>query len=1456
MWGKYHFKTFDGDVYQFPGMCEYNLVSDCHSSFQDFSVHVKKTFANGHISVSRVFVTIKDLVIDLRKDLVLVGGELVAVPYHVSGVLVERNTIYTKLSYKLGFSVTWNKEEAVMVELDSKYANRTCGLCGDFNGVPVFDEFISQGRKIGAIEYGNKHKIHNPNEDCEDPYEEEQEDLSFHMCAGFRESCGQLLQSGDWASCAGVLSPEPYIKACAIDKCQQQPGDTMDESSICATLAEYSRQCSHATGIPPNWRNASFCAVECPFNMVYLESGSPCMDTCSHTESNSLCEDHNVDGCFCPDGTVFDDLSKKGCIPKEQCQCKHDKIYNVGEVLLTDTEECLCHEGKWSCKSLSTPASCAVEEGSHFTTYDGKTYSFHGNCYYVLSKDCMGSKFSILGQLIPCSSQEWDTCLKTVVVRMHGDKRNELIIKADGKVIHNAAVNLPYSTADFTVFQPSSFHIVLQTHFGLQLQIQLVPVMQVYITLEHSFKTLTCGLCGNYNMVLFDDLMSPQGVVESTAASFGNSWRAQASCPDSLDRLGDPCSLSVDNENFAEHWCSLLKNTESVFSKCHAAVNPDIHYKRCKYASCSCEKSEDCMCAVVSSYVRACSAKGVFLPGWRTTVCKKYTDDCPASQTFSYRLQNCQHTCRSLSLDRQSCSTDFLPVEGCSCPDDLYLDDSGTCVPISRCPCFHNGEHIKPGKSINIKDEHCICTNGKLHCKSWKPLPRGCSPPKVYFNCSMAGPSENGLECAQTCMHLEDDCFPSECVSGCQCPAGLLDDGRGHCVKDYDCPCQHDGHFYKAGSKILIQCNTCTCKRGRWSCTNIECPRTCTIYGSGHYKTFDGMQFDFSGECTYVADECGRNSSNFYVITENVPCGTTGTTCSKTVKIVLGRKELTLTDNTYVEKDLPSGPDIKYRVRSVGLYLVIESNIGVAAFWDRRTTVRIILQPQHMGNVCGLCGNFNGNGMDDFTTHSQLQVSDVLEFANSWKVFSGCPDAESNFNPCSERPNRQTWAKMQCSIIIGDTFKTCHKKVPPIPYFENCVQDACACDSGGDCECFCTAVAAYAQACNEANVCVTWRTPDICPVFCDFYNAPYECKWHYSPCHTPCYKTCLNPMGNCNSTLPNLEGCYPVCPDDKPIFDEKTQTCVEECNNTCIINGIEYEPGENVPTDNEICSTTTPQPLTSTSAMASTSSVTPTIPEISIITTTTTEETTSQTSSVISTPITIITTPCIPWCEWSKWYNVDNPASKNDDNETYSNIKAHGEDICTKPEEIKCRAAMEPSISFEDFISETQQVVVCNVSLGLLCEKNKQTRPPKKCFDYEIQVYCCYPCGPEGTSTGPPTEQPSTEKTTTPTITPGVVETTTKSPVTKETSTITGSPVVEETTTSPPGTSSTEIPATTRPPTESPSTEKTTTPTITPGVVETTTSPPETSSTEIPATTRPPTEPPSTEKTTTPTITP
>lgn len=48
-------------------------------------------------------------------------------------------------------------------------------------------------------------------------------------------------------------------------------------------------------------------------------------------------------------------------------------------------------------------------------------------------------------------------------------------------------------------------------------------------------------------MILSDDMTTPQGIVEGTAATFCNSWKTSAACKDRKERLDDPCSLSVEN---------------------------------------------------------------------------------------------------------------------------------------------------------------------------------------------------------------------------------------------------------------------------------------------------------------------------------------------------------------------------------------------------------------------------------------------------------------------------------------------------------------------------------------------------------------------------------------------------------------------------------------------------------------------------------------------------------------------------------------------------------------------------------------------------------------------------------------------------------------------------------------------------------------------------------------------
>ncbi|KAL7857634.1 hypothetical protein AOLI_G00177350 [Acnodon oligacanthus] len=955
-WGNFHFSTFDGQFFQLPYTCNYILTTLCDSTKTDFNIQMRRQYISNLPTISSFTIKIQGAVVQLLGGNITMNQKIVDIPSHQNGISFERGTSFVKISSK--------------IEISTKYRNQTCGLCGDFNGVKN-NEFNEKGELMTSQQYGLKWKMDAPNEICEET------ELYTKDCLIQKTKCEQLLSDPAFSSCDGLLSTEAFVEACVRDVCQCNSSRAV---CLCDTLSEFSRRCAHAGGKPQNWRTRKLCDKKCPFNLEHKECGSPCKDSCSNQEESQVCAEHCVEGCFCPPGTVFNDIEENGCIPVDQCPCIHNgEIYQPGESYSRTCQKCVCSKGQWSCKNLDCPGTCSLHGGSHITTYDGKAYTFHGNCHYVLSKV---DNVTVLANLVQCGQTDTETCLTDLKFII---PTATVTFLSTGTVrVNDITTNLPVFVDQVTVFKPSTFYIIAHTP-SLQLVIQMVPVMQVYIVASSNKKGTLSGLCGNFNDVQADDFKTESGLKEGTAATFANTWKVMTTCPDVSNCHQDPCSMSVEKEKFAKEWCSFLTDPEGVFSPCHVAINPRPYKVRCIYDACKCARSEDCMCAAVSSYAYACAAEGVLLQDWRNTTCGKFSQDCPGNMEYYYSLSSCGTTCRSLSGFDYTCQVSHTPVDGCACAKGTYLDDKGDCVPASSCPCYHNNQVVAPSQVISQDGTTCTCTHGKLECLG--KLQIDCPAPMYYFNCSDAGPGAKGVECQKSCQTLDSD------------------------------------------------------------------------------------------QCDY----CGNSlSGSFRIITENIPCGTTGTTCSKSVKLFLGNKEFVLSDENIKVFSNNNGTEIAHKIYTVGIYFVIEAGNGLVLHWDKKTSLKITLDPSFKRQVCGLCGNYDGNGKNDFVTRGGEEVVDPLEFGNSWRVSSACPKASSVSSPCNMRPHRQAWAIKQCTIIKSDVFKSCHSFVDPAQYYDVCVQDTCACDSGGDCECFCTAVAAYAAACNEKGACISWRTPAIC----------------------------------------------------------------------------------------------------------------------------------------------------------------------------------------------------------------------------------------------------------------------------------------------------------------------------------------------------------------------------------------
>ncbi|XP_053208710.1 BMP-binding endothelial regulator protein-like isoform X2 [Panonychus citri] len=137
--------------------------------------------------------------------------------------------------------------------------------------------------------------------------------------------------------------------------------------------------------------------------------------------------------------------------------------------------------------------------------------------------------------------------------------------------------------------------------------------------------------------------------------------------------------------------------------------------------------------------------------------------------------------------------------------------------------------------------------------------------------------------------------------------------------------------------------------------------------------TFDGFSYKYIGRFNYVATrDCSKKIFSVHLV--NTDSGIKVRISQSSVKI--GRKEINL-------------PYVKLGVLSVirdGPKIIVRSNIGIRVTWNRHDTTQIFIPRSYKGQVCGLCGNFNGNPKDDLKTKRGLRSTDLTKFFNSWKV--------------------------------------------------------------------------------------------------------------------------------------------------------------------------------------------------------------------------------------------------------------------------------------------------------------------------------------------------------------------------------------------------------------------------------------------------------------------------------------
>ena len=76
----------------------------------------------------------------------------------------------------------------------------------------------------------------------------------------------------------------------------------------------------------------------------------------------------------------------------------------------------------------------------------------------------------------------------------------------------------------------------------------------------HQFENEVHGLCGTFNNRQDDDFRSPDGAMEMSAVSFGNSWKGVSICEDESEETNNihPCETYLELRPSAVGSCDAI----------------------------------------------------------------------------------------------------------------------------------------------------------------------------------------------------------------------------------------------------------------------------------------------------------------------------------------------------------------------------------------------------------------------------------------------------------------------------------------------------------------------------------------------------------------------------------------------------------------------------------------------------------------------------------------------------------------------------------------------------------------------------------------------------------------------------------------------------------------------------------------------------------------------------------
>ncbi|XP_017338014.1 IgGFc-binding protein [Ictalurus punctatus] len=748
--GDPHYRTFDGEYYNFMGNCTYIMAKNCHVDNDHPALEVqamnKRTGSSKAISVSGVIIQVYGQTITIlqhENGFVRISDSLWYLPISLDNgrVTLQQSGLSVVMKTDFGLSVQYDWDQYLLVNIPVSFMGRMCGMCGNFNGMKGDDLTTPTGSVASSIpQLGKSWRVPGVvgcTDDCVGQCESCQGESWFERLEA-KAFChlATLLTDGPLRDCNSLIDPKVFYENCLLDYCMGKGF----KNFLCKTAEIYTDACQRAGIHVHDWRHIIGCPTpKCPANSHFESCACPA--TCENPTPSAECKANCVEACTCDDGYLW---SGNKCVPKSQCGCVYksggeERYLQAGESIWADnscSKNCTCNptNGEIMCENANCPvgtacnisngiracqplshAICNIYGDPHYNTFDNSTYDFQGTCTYTAAQGCHLEGTQLTPFAVIVENEKWNeiqsspnvSMAKVVAVEVYGMilvlRRNQLHQIMVNGVLTNIPVNLNEGEV---IVQQEGYNNVISTNFGLRVAYDMI--YHVTVTVPSTYLGKTCGMCGNYNGNKNDDFLLPDGKETKELKTFGAAWKVAVPgvvCDDGCS--GDFCpKCSEDKKLIFEKDCSIITNPDGPFAACHSVINPDSYFQDCVYDVCTTEGDQHMLCHSIAAYMTACHDFEVHVNNWRTpTFCPL---KCPENSAYEICATACDTPCPGLT-DVIKCNIQTC-VEGCRCKPGFFNNGTG-CVKEDQCSCYENGKTFKIGEVVVTDDcqEKLIC---------------------------------------------------------------------------------------------------------------------------------------------------------------------------------------------------------------------------------------------------------------------------------------------------------------------------------------------------------------------------------------------------------------------------------------------------------------------------------------------------------------------------------------------------------------------------------------------------------------------------------------------------------------------------------------------------------------------------------------------------------------------------